>query len=82
MHDITKSMEAGNQVDIVLLDFTKALDKVPHQRLLHKLNFYGVRNNTLKWIESFLKHRSQKVVVVLGAPHSKPQDVYTLLPKN
>ena len=63
VHEITKGLEAGNQVDMILLDFSKAFDKVPHQRLLHKLNFYGVRNNTLRWIRSFLKDRSQKVIL-------------------
>ena len=63
VHDITKGLEAGNQVDMVLLDFSKAFDKVPHQRLLHKLDYYGVRNNTLRWIEAFLKDRTQKVAL-------------------
>ena len=42
---IAKSLAAGEQVDVILLDFSKAFDKVPHQRLLHKLDYYGVRGN-------------------------------------
>ena len=38
----------------MLLDFSKALDKVPHQRLLLKLQHYGIRGHLLLWIESFL----------------------------
>lgn len=40
--DITRNMEEGDQTDIILLDFAKAFDKVPHDRLLHKMEFYGV----------------------------------------
>lgn len=41
--DIARNMEEGDQTDIILLDFAKAFDKVPHDRLLHKMEFYGVR---------------------------------------
>ena len=41
------SLAEGNQVDVILLDFSKAFDKVAHQRLLHKLHYYRVRNSTL-----------------------------------
>ena len=37
--------------------------KVPHSRLLHKLDYYGVRGETLIWIESFLSHRKQRVLL-------------------
>jgi hypothetical protein len=46
----------NKQIDIILLDFSKAFDKVPHKRLLNKLNYYGIRSNTLQWIYSFLFH--------------------------
>jgi transcriptional regulator NrdR family protein len=36
IHEIASKLEKGSQVDIILLDFAKAFDKVPHQRLLHK----------------------------------------------
>ena len=41
-------------------------DKVPHKRLLTKLDYYGVRGNILAWIGEFLSSRSQKVLVVNG----------------
>ena len=50
-------------MDVILLDFAKAFDKVPFQRLLLKLNFYGIRDNTLQWISSFLHGRTQQVLV-------------------
>jgi hypothetical protein len=45
-----KSLADGNQIDIILLDFSKAFDKVPHQRRIHKLNYYGIRDKNLNWI--------------------------------
>ena len=63
VHDIAKSLASGEQVDAILLDLSKAFDKVPHQRLLHKLEFYGVTVTTLKWIQSFLTDRTQQVTL-------------------
>ena len=53
----------GEQMDSILLDFSKAFDKVPHKHLLSKLSYYGVRGNTLAWIREFLSCRTQKVLV-------------------
>ena len=47
---------------MILLDFAKAFDTVPHRRLLAKLRAYGFDGLTLKWIEAFLKNRRQRVV--------------------
>ena len=51
------------QIDAVFLDFAKAFDKVPHQRLLLKLEYYGIRSNTLQWIGNFVNNRKQCVIV-------------------
>lgn len=48
---------------MIYLDFAKAFDTVPHQRLLHKLKGYGVGGSILAWIESFLIGRKQRVRV-------------------
>ena len=48
-------------VDVVYLDFQKAFDKVPHQRLLLKLKAHG--NDVINWIEEWLTHRRQRVIV-------------------
>ena len=52
-----------NNADVVYLDFAKAFDKVDHKILLCKLKKMGIRGNIYRWIESFLKNRTQKVVV-------------------
>jgi predicted lipoprotein len=57
-------MKSGkDQIDVILLDFAKAFDKVPHKRLLHKLCHYGVRGKTLQWITYFLSSGTQQVLV-------------------
>ncbi|CAM5122732.1 unnamed protein product [Eretmochelys imbricata] len=48
-------------MDIVYLDFQKAFDKVPHQRLLRKLSCHGIRGKILSRIENWLKDREQRV---------------------
>jgi hypothetical protein len=47
---IAQNLISKGQVDVILLDFAKAFDKVPHRRLLHKLKFYGIDGTTLAWI--------------------------------
>ena len=61
--DLMKGIDKGEQQDVILLDFSKAFDKVPHARLLHKLQYYGIHNHTLDWIQDFLHDRSQQVVL-------------------
>jgi len=45
------------------LDFAKAFDKVPHQRLLSKLKSHGISGRVLDWIENWLSGRVQRVQV-------------------
>ena len=52
-------VDDGSPVDVVYLDFQKAFDKVPHQRLLLKLKAHGIGNDVINWIEKWLKHRRQ-----------------------
>ena len=56
-------MDDGSPVDVIYLDFQKAFDKVPHQRLLLKLTSHGMGNSIFKWIEQRLTVRRQRVVV-------------------
>jgi hypothetical protein len=43
------------------LDFVKAFDRVPRERLLEKLRANGVRGKTLQWIRKWLIGRKQSV---------------------
>ena len=63
VNDLVKTLNEKGQTDAILLDFSKAFDKVCHRKLLLKLSFYGVKNNLLSWIEDFLSNRTQKVLV-------------------
>ena len=53
INDFSKNLDMGRQTDVVLLDFSKAFDRVPHHRLCYKLFCYGIRGNTLSWIRNF-----------------------------
>ena len=57
----------------------RGLDKVPHRRLLYKLDHYGTRGSTHKWISSWLSERSQKVV--LDGQASDPVPVLSGVPQ-
>ena len=61
--EITKWVDYGSPVDVVYLDFQKAFDKVPHQRLLLKLKAHGIGNDVINWIEKWLTHRRPRVIV-------------------
>ena len=45
------------------MDFAKAFDKVPHRRVLHKLDSYGTRWSIHRWINSWLSGRAQQIVL-------------------
>ena len=57
------SLDEGKPVDIVFLDFQKAFDKVPHERLALKLKAHGIDGKVLNWIKEWLRERKQRVVV-------------------
>ena len=48
VHELSKNMQMGKQTDLILLDFSKAFDKVAHEKLLQKLHFYSILGDTLK----------------------------------
>jgi len=61
MDNWTQSLDNGFPVDIIYLDFRKAFDSVPHDRLLVKLDAYGIRGSLLEWVRNFLSGRRQQV---------------------
>ena len=56
-------LDVHGQVDVVFLDFAKAFDSVPHERLLLKADYFVIRNKTNIWFRSFLTGRSQRVLI-------------------
>ena len=63
MNDIMQNFDSKQQTDLVILDFSKAFDTVPHKTLLFKRSKYGFTGNINKWIQSLLMHRRQQVIV-------------------
>ena len=61
--DLSYALDQQTQTDVILLDFAKAFDSVPHQRLLVKLRYYGIENSICQWIHTWLTQRSQQVVL-------------------
>ena len=55
--EITRWVDDGSPVDVIYLDFQKAFDKVPHQRLIRKLKSHGMGNSIINWVEQ--QRRSQ-----------------------
>ena len=51
----------GKQTGLILLEFSKAFDKVAHEKLISILLFYGIQSKTLSWVKDFLDSRSQTV---------------------
>ena len=54
---LTDNINKGESVD----DFSKAFDKVPHVRLMHKLKKCGIGGNVLNWVREWLRDRNQRV---------------------
>ena len=61
--EITKWVDDGSPVHVIYLDFQKAFDKVPHQRLIRRLKSHGMGNSILNWVEQWLTDRRQMVFV-------------------
>ena len=63
VNELVSGLDKRQQHDLIVLDFSKAFDRVPHERLLRKMDHYGVRGSTLEWIRAFLTDRVQQVTV-------------------
>ena len=56
-----KAASSGKLSGVVFLDLSAAFDLVDHNHLLKKLEIYGVNNDVLHWVHSYLEDRSQAV---------------------
>ena len=76
---VTVYIDKGLPVDAIYLDFQKAFDKVPHERLLRKVAAHGISGNVLRWIQRWLSNRQQRVV--LNGRRSKWTSVLSGVPQ-
>ena len=84
VHDTISNLDGAvnrghKQTDLIIMDLAKAFDKVSHRRLLHKLDYYGIRGPTHKWIKSWLSERTHRVV--LDGQTSDPVPVLSGVPQ-
>ena len=63
MKDWVNAIDEGYPTDIIYLDYRKAFGSVPHERLLNKLEAYGIKGEIHRWIRNFLIGRTQRVIV-------------------
>ena len=63
VNDLTQSFNSGEQVDMAVLDFSRAFDEVAHKKLLHKVQHYGITGPLYAWLTSSLTNRSMRVVL-------------------
>lgn len=79
MEEVTYSLDKGNPVDVIYLDFAKAFDKVPYRRLFSKLKSHGIGGRVSVWIEAWLTNRRQKVG--LNKKYSEWENVVSGVPQ-
>ena len=63
VHDLTHNYDRDVQTDLISMDFAKAYDVIPQQRLMYKLHWYGVHGKVHKWISEIITNHLQKVVL-------------------
>ena len=79
MNDFSNYINDRKTFDVIYLDFAKAFDSVPHERLLVKLKSYGIDGKLFLWIRDFLSYRKQYVKV--GDKKSETRDVTSGVPQ-
>ena len=79
LENVTKVLDEGDPLDIIYLDFAKAFDKVPHKRLIKKLEAHGISGNVSRWIKNWLTDRRQRVNI--NGKTSKWADVLSGVPQ-
>lgn len=60
-HDFAGIIDSKLQADAILIDFAKAFDRVPHSKLIAKLESIGINSKVIGWISAYLTNRTQYV---------------------
>ena len=60
VEDVTQAIDNGDDVDVIYLDFCKAFHKVPHKRLLQKLQGYGIREKITDGLKNSFREENSK----------------------
>jgi hypothetical protein len=76
---VTSELDSGESIDVIYLDFAKAFDTVPHERLKKKMKAHGLGGELFKWIAAWLSGRKQRVV--LNGQESSWADVLSGVPQ-
>jgi len=79
LETVTSLVDAKENVDAIYLDLAKAFDKVPHRRLMLKLEAHGIGGLVSNWIRSWLTDRRQRVIV--DGSHSQWKEVCSGVPQ-
>jgi len=66
---VTNVVNQKGNVDVIFLDFTKAFDRVPHRRLLAKLQSHRIDGKVVRWAASWLTGRKQRVCIYGSSSH-------------
>ncbi|MDJ0596593.1 MAG: reverse transcriptase family protein [Pleurocapsa sp. MO_226.B13] len=61
--EVYEAVDNDKVYDAVYLDFSKAFDRVPHERLIKKTRAHGIEGRVLNWIQAWLRGRKQRVSV-------------------
>lgn len=79
LSDWSRSVDCGEPIDVIYLDFSRAFDRVSRRLLVHKLDHLGIRGKLLEWISDFLSNR--EFVVRVADQYSVSQPVLSGVPQ-
>lgn len=63
LDEVIRCLDDGEVMDGVYLDFSKAFERVPYERLMRKLEGHAITGHVLRWIRAWLSGRRQRVCV-------------------
>ena len=76
---LTEQLDNRNNVDLITIAFSKAFDTISHNKLIYKLQKYGIGGKTLFWVKEFLNKRTFSFSI--NSAHSENFPVYSSVPQ-